>query len=388
MSRTVLVLGGGIVGLSCAYEALKQGWRAIVADRGEIGGQASGAAAGMLAPYYENGDGPDAFFRLCLDSFARYPNWTAEIEEAAGMCAGLVRSGSLHVAHREADRLPLLGRLAWQSGLCAGMDWLDAPALSRLEPSLPGGLAGALYCPAEAHVQAPLLVKALAEACARLGAQLLPLAGALTVASRGASGGLSVRFEEYGTIGADALCCCLGAWSGTLADWLGLRIPVHPIRGQICAYDPAPFSLRHIVFGSRAYWVGKPDGSLVCGASEDEAGFDRTVTAGGIGRLVRAGGRMFPALAGAAPARSWAGLRPATLDGWPLIGPVPGRSGIYMAAGHYRNGILLSPATAAAFGNWLEAGGAGADDAASRAFRPERFGAYEAAGEREEATSG
>lgn len=389
LKRTLLVLGGGIVGLSCAYEALKQGWRAIVADRGEIGGQASGAAAGMLAPYYESGDGPDAFFRLCMDSFDRYPAWTAEIEDAAGMRAGLVRSGSLHVAHRDSDRLSLLGRLAWQSGLSKGMEWLDEEALSRIEPSLPRGLAGALYCPEEAHVQAPMLVKALAEACMRLGAQLLPHAGEMTAIGQDASNGLSVRFEAYGTIGADALCCCLGAWSGQLADWLGLRIPVHPVRGQICAYDPAPVSLRHIVFGPQAYWLGKPDGSLVCGASEDEAGFDRTVTAGGVGRLVRAGGRMFPALGGAAPARSWAGLRPATLDGWPLIGPVPGKSGVFVAAGHYRNGILLSPATAAAFGGWLAAGGGApgsGSEATGQAFRPDRFGRY-TGDERKEASS-
>lgn len=386
MKRTLLVLGGGIVGLSCAYEALTQGWRAIVVDRGEIGGQASGAAAGMLAPFYESGEGPDAFFRLCLDSFARYPAWTAEIEEAAGMQAGFVRSGSLHVALREADTLSLHGRLAWQARHCAGLEWLEGTDLQRVEPSLPRGLEGALYCPYEAHVQAPLLVKALAAACARLGAQLLPHAGEMTAVSQSEAGGLSVRFEAFGTIGADALCCCLGAWSGWLSDWLGLRIPVHPIRGQICAYDPAPVSLRHIVFGPQAYWVGKPDGSLVCGASEDEAGFDRTVTAGGIGRLVRAGGRLFPALTGAAPARSWAGLRPATLDGWPLIGPVPGRPGVYVAAGHYRNGILLSPATAAALGRWLAAGGGAGGDGADLAFRPDRFGAH-AAGEPEGATT-
>ncbi|WP_217594809.1 glycine oxidase ThiO [Cohnella sp. GbtcB17] len=386
MKRTLLVLGGGIVGLSCAYEALKQGWRAIVVDRGEIGGQASGAAAGMLAPFYESGEGPDAFFRLCLDSFDRYPAWTAEIEEAAGMSAGFVRSGSLHVALLEADTLSLHGRLAWQTRHCAGLEWLDGTDLPRVEPSLPSGLAGALYCPDEAHVQAPLLVKALATACARLGAQLLPHAGEMTAVSQSEAGGLSVRFEACGTIGADALCCCLGAWSGRLSDWLGLRIPVHPIRGQICAYDPAPVSLRHIVFGPQAYWVGKPDGLLVCGASEDEAGFDRTVTAGGIGRLVRAGGRLFPTLSGAAPAQSWAGLRPATLDGWPLIGPVPGRPGVYIAAGHYRNGILLSPATSAAFGRWLAAGGGAGGDGADRAFRPDRFGAY-VAGEREGATT-
>ncbi|MEK0316353.1 glycine oxidase ThiO [Cohnella sp. 56] len=374
MTRTLLVLGGGIVGLSCAYEALQQGWRVTVAERGALGGQASGAAAGMLAPYYENGEAPDAFFGLCMDSFDRYPSWIAEVEADSGLRTGFVRSGSLHVVRHDADRLSLAGRMAWQSANGASMEWLDEAGLARAEPALPPGFAGALYCADEAHVQAPLLVKALIRACRRRGAQLLPLAGELTDAESDASGGVSVQFEEYGRISADAVCCCLGAWSGRLAAWLGLRIPVHPIRGQICAYDPAPIALRHIVFGPQAYWVGKPDGSLICGASEDEAGFDRTVTDAGIGRLVRAGGRLLPALSGVAPARSWAGLRPATLDGRPLIGPVPGHRAVFMAAGHYRNGILLSPATAAAFGEWLAAGGRPESGASRHAFRPGRFG--------------
>jgi len=374
MTPRLLVLGGGIVGLSCAYEALKQGWQATVVDRGELGGQASGAAAGMLAPYYENGDTPDAFFRLCVDSFAAYPAWTGEIEADSGMHAGFVRSGSVHVASREADRLSLLGRMAWQTASGARMEWLDESALRRAEPSLAPGLAGALYCPDEAHVQAPLLVRALALACERRGARLLPNAGELTAVEGGQAGSISVQYEAYGRIDADAVCCCLGAWSGRLAAWLGLRIPVHPIRGQICAYDPAPAALRHLVFGPRSYWASKPDGSLVCGASEDEAGFDRKVTAGGIGRLVRAGERMLPALSGVSPARSWAGLRPATLDGRPLIGSVPDRPAVFMAAGHHRNGILLSPATAAACGEWLAAGGGALRDARWQAFRPSRFG--------------
>lgn len=374
MTNKLLVLGGGIVGLSCAYEALKQGWQVTVVDCGELGGQASGAAAGMLAPYYENGDTPDAFFRLCLNSLARYPAWTAEVEADSGMRAGFVRSGSVHVAMREADRLSLFGRMAWQTAAGANMEWLDEAALRRAEPSLAPGLAGALYCSDEAHVQAPLLVRALALACERRGARLLPHAGAMTAVEGGIAGCISVQFEEYGRIDADAACCCLGAWSGRLSDWLGLRIPVHPIRGQICAYVPAPAALRHLVFGPRSYWASKPDGSLVCGASEDESGFDRTVTAGGIGRLVRAGERMLPALSGAVPARSWAGLRPATLDGRPLIGPVPGRPAVFMAAGHHRNGILLSPATAAACGEWLAAGGGAFSDANWQAFRPSRFG--------------
>ncbi|TLS51918.1 glycine oxidase ThiO [Paenibacillus antri] len=384
--RTVVVLGGGIVGLACAYEALGRGWRAIVIDAGPIGGQASSAAAGMLAPYSENGEAPDAFFQLCRRSFASYPAWVQDIEETSRRRVGFVRSGSLHVARREADRLPLLGRLRWQTDQGARLEWVEAEALPRLEPALAPGQAGALYCPEEAHVQAPLLVQALAEAVLRRGGRLVPSAGRLLTLERAgeSGGGVRVEFANAGTFAGDRLCCCLGSWSEELEPRIGLRLPVHPIRGQICAYAPRPVELRHIVFSPLAYWVPKPDGSLVCGASEDEAGFDRSVTPGGIGRLARAGERLLPGLQGAAPSRSWAGLRPATLDGRPLIGAVPGRDGMYLACGHYRNGILLSPATAAAFGRWLddeeasggeESASGGGTYADMSAFRPDRFGA-------------
>lgn len=369
MAESVLVLGGGIIGLSCALEAARLGFRVTVVEEGSFGGQASGAAAGMLAPFSENPDGSDPFFRLSYYSLVRYPEWVRQIEELSGQRVELRASGSLNVVLHEADLLPMRTRLAWQRSYCGQMEWLDETELFKLEPQLSSRAIGALYCPAESHVYAPKLATAVEEACRRSGVRLIPQAGKMTKLEVSKAGGVSVTMGGEQTWYADRLVVCTGAWSGFLQDWVPVHVPVHPIRGQICAYDAGSGEIRHMVFSSQAYWVRKNDGTIVCGASEDVAGFDRSVTARGIERLTRWSGRVFPFLEKELPIRSWAGLRPATLDGWPLIGEVPDCPDIIVAAGHYRNGILLSPATASLVGQLLQA----KEDPMRNAFRLERF---------------
>ncbi|MBB6633692.1 glycine oxidase ThiO [Cohnella thailandensis] len=372
MKPSVLIVGGGIIGLSCAFEAASRGFAVTVLERDGFGGQASGAAAGMLAPFSENPDGPDAFFRLCLDSLRLYPEWARRVEEASGRRVEFLRTGSLQVALHEADELPLARRMEWQRPFGSFAERLSGEALRKLEPGLTGEAVSALYCPEEGHVHAPKLVEALELACLRAGVRLVAGAGELLRAEADESSGVRVTAAAAGRHAADLAVWCTGAWSGLHGGWLGAPVPVHPIRGQICAYRPLPCDVRHMIFTSQAYWVRKSDGSLVCGASEDVAGFDRSVTEAGIGRLVRWTGKMFPDLRGTEPARRWAGLRPATLDGWPLLGPLASMPGVFLAAGHYRNGILLSPATAAAACDWLE-GRVGRTDGRLEPFSPERF---------------
>ncbi|WP_027091649.1 glycine oxidase ThiO [Cohnella thermotolerans] len=371
MKPTVLIVGGGIVGLSCAFEAASRGLSVTVLERGEFGGQASGAAAGMLAPFSENGEGPDPFFRLCLESLRLYPEWVRRVEAASGRRVDWLQTGSLQVALHEADLLPLQTRQGWQQAFGA-VERVDGAALRELEPSLSGQAIAALYCPEESHVHAPKLVAALELACRHIGVRLVPYSGEVLRTAAEGQTGVRVETEAAGAYAADLAVWCTGAWSGRHEGLLGLPVPVHPIRGQICAYEKPPAEVRHMVFSSQAYWVRKADGSLVCGASEDVSGFDCSVTEAGIGRLVRWSGKMFPSLNGAAPERRWAGLRPATLDGWPLLGPLPEMPRLFLATGHYRNGILLSPVTAAIVGGWLSAGG-GSLDVRRAPFAPDRF---------------
>ncbi len=244
--------------------------------------------------------------------------------------------------------------------------------LQRTEPELTSRAAAALFCPEESHVNAPLLVAALEEACRRIGVSLTAHAGEVEIVDphRLSGSGVLLRGGNGAEWRGDRAVLCAGAWTCRFAETIGLPIPIHPIRGQICSYDVPFGDTRHMVFSSQAYWVGKKNGTLVCGASEDVAGFDASVTERGIERLLRWGPRLFPFLQGRQPVRRWAGLRPATLDGRPLIGRLPHRDDILIAAGHYRNGILLSPVTAQLVGDLLE-GSAGAGLLAP--FAPDRF---------------
>ncbi|AJY73608.1 glycine oxidase ThiO [Paenibacillus beijingensis] len=373
MKEHVIVLGGGIIGLSCALEAVRDGRAVTVIESQAFGGQASGAAAGMLAPFSENTEQPDPFFRLCLDSLRLYPKWLEKVEGLSGMKAEWLRTGSINAVFHEADLLPLQTRLTWQSPFTERAELVEGRQLRELEPLLSREAIAGVYIPEESHINAPLLVAALEKACRNAGVTLIEHAGELTEFIvkdfHSVSSEITVGTSRAGSFQADRIVLCTGAWSGIFENWFNIPVTVHPIRGQICAYEvPAGF-VRHMVFTSQAYWVGKNNGTLVCGASEDVAGFDSTVTEHGIQRLCRWTSRMMPFLAGENPVHSWAGLRPATRDGWPLLGRVNGHPNIIMAAGHYRNGILLSPITAYHVGRLLD----GAVNEQLVAFAPERF---------------
>ncbi|WP_314003677.1 glycine oxidase ThiO [uncultured Paenibacillus sp.] len=370
MTDKVIVLGGGIVGLSCAFEAAGRGYKVTVVETGKPGGQASGAAAGMLAPYSENTEQPDAFFRLCLDSLRRYPQWLEEIEEASGRRIERIPSGSLNIVYHEADLSPLRTRLLWQNRFGAEAEIVEGSRLRELEPLLSPNVEAALYCPRESHVYAPDLVSALEDACRSRGIHIADHCGAVTDVRLTSAPGVTVSTEARGDIAGDRLVVCTGAWTGALGRWFGLHFPVHPIRGQICAYELPVGVVRHMVFSPQAYWTSKGNGTLVCGASEDVAGFDTAVTEKGIGRLVRSGPKAFPFLADKPLIHRWAGLRPATRDGWPLLGQLAEAPHVVIAAGHYRNGILLSPATGASVADLLDGK---ADRTELAPFSPGRF---------------
>ncbi|MCU6710416.1 glycine oxidase ThiO [Paenibacillus sp. J5C_2022] len=370
MTASVIVLGGGIIGLSCAFEAARRRYKVTLLEPYVPGGQASGAAAGMLAPYSENTEQPDDFFRLCVRSLRLYPDWVRDVEQCSAADVEWVRSGSLNVFQHEADLLPLQARIRMHNQWGAEAELVSGRALRELEPKLTDKAIAAVYTPEESHVYAPKLVEALLKACRRLGVDIRQDAGELERLELHDSGGATVKMRLLdNAVACDKLVVCSGAWSGQYERWIGIRIPIHPIRGQICSYGGTMQDVRHIVMSSQAYWVGKRNDRIICGASEDVAGFRSDVTDKGISRLIRSSGRWFPHLSQQQPLHRWAGLRPATVDGRPLLGPVRGNRDVIMAAGHYRNGILLSPVTAMIVGDLLD----GRESESIAGFLPERF---------------
>lgn len=364
MSRhpDVVVVGGGVVGCAVAWFLAREGVSVGLLEREDLAAQASGAAAGMLLPYGENA-GAGAFHEWGLRSLESFPSLCLELAERSGIDPELEVCGALYPATDADAELRLRGKQReWPD---AGLEWLDARAAHDFEPALAAGLRGALYSPAEAHVRSPLLARAYAGAAEGLGARI-ERGAAATGLLRAGSGVCGVE-TSAGRRPAGAVVLCGGAWTPEL-----LALPVEPVRGQIVSVDnPAP-PLRRIVVGEAAYLVPKRDGSLVVGATEERVGFDCRVTAGGVAQLLRAAPELAPGIAGAGFRSAWAGLRPATPDGLPVIGVVPGCERLWVAAGHFRNGVLLSPAT----GRLVAEGVLGKPSApVARLFRPERFGA-------------
>ncbi|MCM2677789.1 glycine oxidase ThiO [Alkalicoccobacillus plakortidis] len=346
MADRMIVLGGGVIGLATAFELRQRGLEVAVLEIKSFGGQASGAAAGMLAPYSEIGEDPDDFFRLCLSSLRLFPKWQADVKKASGLEFEYTESGSLHCVYHEADLLSLSSRQGWQKEFGVEATILNQSATQKLEPELSGEVIGAIHYPEESHVYAPDYVKALEKACERSGVELYDHLEHIKLEEW--ESGIRLTSKSGQEFEADQLVISSGAWAKEYEDVFSLNFPIYPIRGQICAYQLVPERIKHILYSSQGYLVSKADGTLVNGASEDIAGFETTVTEKGINRLTNWNHHMLPFLQELKPFHQWAGLRPATQDGYPLIGRLQQANRVIFYPGHYRNGILLSAATAKA----------------------------------------
>jgi glycine oxidase len=379
-SFDAIFVGGGVIGLSCAWRAARRGARVAVLERAVPPAGATRVAAGMLAPVGELAFGEPELLELTLASAQLYPDFVAELEAASGETTGYTHQGALRIAldRDEAGELRRVHDLQRSLGLEA--EWLPPRRCRDLEPGLTPSFNGGVHAPGEAAVDPRALTRALlvalgseradadagiedrsaadvagvttegqTEAVVRTGTEVVAgiFAGERLVGVRTAAGE-----EMY----ADAVVLAAGAWSGR-TEWLPehARPPVRPVKGQIVELrsrdGAAP--CERIVASERVYLVPRPDGRLVVGATTEEQGFDTAVTAGGVHELLREAYRLLPDVAEMELVDSMAGLRPGTPDNLPLIGPGT-VEGLILATGHYRNGILLAPLTAEAIAAVLE----------------------------------
>lgn len=345
----VIVVGGGVVGLATAYYlAERRELRVAVVERGRVGQGASWAAAGMLAAQCEV-EQPGPFLTFALAGREHYAHFAPQLYEETGVDIGFQRCGALRVAFSEEEGRALSRHADAQRGWALRAEWLEGSEVRRLAPGLSQAVAGGVFMPDDGHVDNRSLVQALAVACVRRGVHLLEhteVTGWVTGARGGAAGGGEVRgvATAAGELHAAAVVLAGGTWSGGLAARLGLSLPVAPVRGEIVALRTPGEPAKCIVYGEGAcYLVPKAGGRLLAGATESHAGYRDVPTLGGLGWLASAAVKLAPGLAEAEVVEYWSGLRPGTADGLPILGPVPGWSGLYVAAGHYRNGILLGP---------------------------------------------
>jgi len=364
LSADVIVAGAGVVGLSVARTLAAGGARVLVVERRRVGAEASSAAAGMLAPQAGELDSP--LLPLALEGRERHLRLAPELEEETGIALDLSRLGRLEVAFDEAEERALHERVRAQTarGLLAAA--LTAAELHDAEPNLsPAARAGAYY-PGDRRIDNVRLTRALAASAVARGATLLtgrPVTGLVVEGGRVA--GVRAGTE---TLQAPVMVNATGAWAGLLAGD-PQPPPVEPVRGQIVAFDMAPALLRHVVWSPRGYLVPRSDGRLLAGSTLERAGFDKSVTAGGVRAVLGLALEIAPGLADVRIGDAWAGLRPGTADGLPVIG-AGALPGLFHAAGLYRDGILLGPLVGELVAG-LVLGRAPAVDL--RPFAPDRF---------------
>jgi glycine oxidase len=379
----VVVVGGGVIGLSCAWRLAQRGARVAVVERGEPGCGATRVAAGMLAPVGELTFGEPELLKLTLAAARLYPEFVAELEAASGEPTGYEQLGALHVGldRDEAAQLRRIHDL--QRSLELAAEWLPPRRCRELEPGLTPSFHGGVFAPGEAAVDPRALTLALLGALraegveVRTGTEVVGgifdgerLTGVRTRPAAGTGDGrqfepqreLSPHSGEKlsphageNSLRGEAVLLAAGAWSGAV-EWLPehARPSVRPVKGQVLELrrrDDGPPAQR-ILASERVYLVPRDDGRLIVGATVEEMGFDTAVTAGGVHELLREAYRLLPDVAEMELVDASAGLRPGTPNNLPIVGP-GAIDGLILATGHFRNGILLAPLAAEAVADLL-----------------------------------
>lgn len=366
----VAIIGGGVIGLAIGWRLAQAGRAVDVFERGTAGQGASWAAAGMLAAGVETEPGEHALAALNRRSQELWPAFAAELEAASGAPVDLRREGTLMVALTRDDAAQLRFTYDFQRAQGVALEWLSAGAARQREPHLHPQLAAAVYAAADHQVDNRRVVTALKRAFLAAGGRLHEQCPVHAIDSAGGRvTGLRIGEERHA---AACVVLAAGAWSGEIAGLPpAVRPPVRPIKGQMLALRMAPEAplLTHVVWTPRVYLVPRLDGRLIIGGTVEERGFDAHLTAGGIFALLEGAWRALPAIEELPIDEMWVGFRPGSRDDAPLLGPTP-LAGLVLATGHHRNGILLTPVTAAAVAQFILSGEMAA---VARPFGIDRF---------------
>lgn len=340
----VAIIGGGVIGLTTAYYLARDGMRVVVVDKGQPGQEASWAGAGILSPGNPR-RAKSPLGRLKALSAALWPELSNELKERIGLDNGYVCCGGLEL-RRTADELEskrIENVLREERGEGVDCEVLDGRQLRELEPVLSADLPGAVFFPGVGQVRNPWHLKALLSACKALGVTFYTDAPVHAIRQADTS---CVGIEtSAGVLEAQNYLLAAGAWSAALGSLLGAELPVRPIRGQIVLLNCGGPRLSHVLQAGSQYVVPRTDGMVLVGSTEEDVGYCKKTTAEGIGGLLNFVHGMVPGLMDAHVERCWAGLRPGSLDGKPYLGRISNWDNVFVATGHYRSGLTLSPAT-------------------------------------------
>ena len=351
ISNDVIIIGGGIIGGSIAWELARRGLHPLVLDRQEAGREASWAAAGMLQTAPESADG-FPLVPLARASLALYPEFVAAIEADSGRTVGLRRTGAMEIFFSSDAARELSTLIALHHGLGLPAEALPLDEALEMEPALSRHTQAAALLPQECALDSRALTDAVLAAAVARGAVVLAGVGVESLIVNGA------RVEGVIAAGhrfaADHVILAAGAFSSRL-DAARRYAPTRPVRGQMVALLSSAPPIRRVLRSTRGYIVPRDDARpqrLVAGSTLENAGYEKRVTPEGIARVLEAAQEIVPDLAAAEIVETWSGLRPDTPDHLPILGPTD-LEGLTIATGHFRNGILLAPITAKLIAEWI-----------------------------------
>jgi len=365
----IAVVGGGVIGLGIAWQLARRGAHVVVFERETAGRAASWTAAGMLAPLSEVGFEEENFLHLGRESLRRYPQFLDELGKDSGMEVPLDTRGTLLVGldRDDAERLRRLFEFRTQLGL--PVEWLSGGGAREIEPLISPRVSSAIWIPDDHQIDNRQLTGALKTAFEKCGGTLHENLAVREISiDNGRVTGLRTEDRSFEAV---TVVIAAGCWSKQFEGIpKELLPPVRPVKGQILTLRADDtFALSHVVRAPDAYLLPKDDGRVILGASEEEMGFDTTITVGPVYKLLERGWETIPAIYDLAVQEIEAGLRPGSRDHDPIVGETP-IEGLYYATGHYRHGILLAPSTA------YEMSGLILDAASSELFapfKPKRF---------------
>ncbi|MEE2829775.1 MAG: glycine oxidase ThiO [Myxococcota bacterium] len=362
----VLIVGGGIHGCALARELALRGRDVVVLEKSVPGAEASSAAGGILGPHLEADHGK-RFLDFGRYSLGLYPRWIQALESESGVSTGFRPCGGIRACFNPESLGALKAQAATWEADGLPVHWCDASELREIEPRI-GEALGGIRCPEEAQVDPRALMKALTIAARRSGVRFVMD----RVVGIEAEEALSVRCAS-GLRRAKQVVVAAGAWSATLP---GCGLPqgaVQPARGQMLMLKLPEPPCGSVIFSERGYAVARPDGHVLVGSTLEFEGFQKGVTAEGMSEILAMALQMLPALAKAKFVDAWSGFRPWTTDHLPIVGPAEPR-GLWLSTGHYRNGILLAPGSAALLADMMSGVEAAIDAsafAATRITRPD-----------------
>lgn len=334
----IMVVGGGVVGMLSARLLARAGINVALVEQGELGGEASWAGGGIISPLYPWRYG-SAVTALAHWSQDFYPALAIELLGECGVDPEVHATGLYWLdLEDEADAL------AWAKRQGRELYSISVGEVSKVVPSLGRSFRTALHMPGVANVRNPRLLKALRQSLASMtNVRIYEDCSVLGFVYDG--GRVTGIRTAHGEMGAERVVVAAGAWSGELLAGLGLELPVEPVKGQMILYKCAEDFLPSMVLAKGRYAIPRRDGHVLVGSTLEFAGFDKTPTETALDSLKASAVDLLPALADAEVVGHWAGLRPGSPDGVPFIGPVPGFEGLWLNCGHYRNGLVLAPAS-------------------------------------------